>query len=95
MLTAIKLSKAQLSKLIQSGGFLCNMMGNLGKKTLTDLAVPLAIDVLPKLATKATLSISDKFERKVSGQGAVRAGERFTLFILNEDMNDILKLQSH
>ena len=71
------------------------MMGNLGKKTLTDLAVPLAIDVLPKLATKATLSISDKFERKVSGQGAVRAGERFPLFILNEDMNDILKLQSH
>ena len=43
------------------------MMGNLGNKTLTDLAVPLAIDVLPKLATKATLSISDKFERKVSG----------------------------
>ena len=32
-----------------------------------------------------------KFERKISG-GAVRAGKRFTLFIWNEDMNDIIKI---
>ena len=46
MSTDIKLSKAQLSKIIQSGGFLGKtlgiMMGNLGKKALIDLAVPLA-----------------------------------------------------
>ena len=29
---------------------------------------------------------------KISGKGAVRAGNRFTLFILNEDMNDIIKI---
>ena len=36
---------------------------------------------LLKLATKATLSILDKFEKKVSGKGAVRAEKGFTLFI--------------
>ena len=40
-------------------------MNNLGKKALLDLAVPLAEDVLPKLATKATLSLLEKFEKKV------------------------------
>ena len=43
MLTVIKLSKAQLSKIIQSGGFLGNtsgnVMGNVDKKPLIDLAV--------------------------------------------------------
>ena len=64
MLTDIKLSKAQLSKIIQLGGFLGNMMGNLSKKAVTDLVVPLAKDVLPKVATKVTLSILDKLEKK-------------------------------
>ena len=49
-------------------------------------------DTLSKLATKATSSVTDKFERKISRQGAVRAGERFTLFISNEDMDDIMIL---
>ena len=47
---------------------------------------------MPKLATKATSSILDKFQRKISGQGVVRAGKEFTLFISNEDMDDIIKL---
>ena len=34
------------------------MIDNLGKKALTDLAVPLARDILPKLTTKATSSVS-------------------------------------
>ena len=38
ILTDIKLSKAQLSKMIQSAGFLCNMLGNLDK-VKTDLAI--------------------------------------------------------
>ena len=37
MSTDVKLSKAQLAKIIQLGGFLGNMMGNLGKKTLIAL----------------------------------------------------------
>ena len=34
----------------------------------------------------------NKFERKISGKGPVRAGKRFTLIISNEDMNDISKI---
>ena len=33
-----------------------------------------------------------KLERKISGKGAVRTGKGFTLFISNEDMNDIIKI---
>ena len=61
MSTDIKLSKAQISKIVQSGVFLCktlgNMMNKLGEKVLLYFAVPLAKDVLPKLANKATSSI--------------------------------------
>ena len=34
----------------------------------------------------------NKFKRKISGKGAVRAGKGFYLFILNEDTNDIIKI---
>ena len=34
----------------------------------------------------------NKFERKISEQGAVRAGKAFTLFVSNEDMDDIIKI---
>ena len=92
----IKLDKAQLSKIIQSVGFLGktlgNMIGNLGTNAVIDIAVPLTKDVLLKLATKTTLSILDKFERKISGQGATRAEKVFTLFILNEYMDDIITI---
>ena len=65
---------------------------NIGKKVLTELAVPFAKDVLPKLSTKATSSILDKFERKISGKGDARAGKGFVLFISNEYMHDIIKI---
>ena len=68
------------------------MIGNLGKKTLIDLTVCFSKDVLPKLAFKENVSILDKFERKISGRGAVRTGKVFTLFILNEVMDDIIKI---
>ena len=64
MLTDIKVSKAQLFKIIQSGWFLAktlrNMIGIYAKKTLLDFADPLPKNVLSKLATKATLSVLDK-----------------------------------
>ena len=34
----------------------------------------------------------NKFERKISGKGAVKAGKRLTLFISTENMNDIMKI---
>ena len=92
MLMDIKLSEVQLSKIIQSSGLcgksLGNVMGNLDKNVLLDLGIHLAKDVLPKLGTKATLSASDKFERKISGKGAVRTRKVLTLYILPEDIED-------
>ena len=64
MSTYIQLSKAQISKIIQSCGFLGKMLCKLRRKVLLDLAVPLAKDVLPKLATKTTSFVLDKFEKK-------------------------------
>ena len=90
--TDIKFSKAQLSKMIQSGGFLRNMLVNLGKKVITDLAIPLARDNLLGLVSNITSNELNKFERKISGKGSVRAGKGLTLFISNEDMNDIIKI---
>ena len=58
---------------------------------MLDLAVALAKDVLPKFATKTTSSLLDIFEKKKPGQGAVRAWRGLTLFISNEDMDDIIK----
>ena len=58
-------------------------MSNLGKKAILDLAAPLAKDVLPKLALKATSSVLDKFDGKISGPEAVIAGKRFILFFSN------------
>ena len=50
MSTNKKISKAQISDLIQSGGFLCSRLGKLRKKALTDLATPFAKINLPGLA---------------------------------------------
>ena len=50
----------------------------------------MAKDVLHKLATEATSSVLDIFGKKTE-QGAVRTGREFTLFISNEDMDDITK----
>ena len=54
----------------------------------------MAKDVLLKLATKATLSVLIKFERKIIWRGAVRARKKFTLFISNEDTGDIRIVRS-
>ena len=64
----------------------------LGKKVLLDLALLLIKDVLPKLAVKATSSALHKIERKIHALGAVRAGNRFTLIITAEYMDDIIKI---
>ena len=92
MSTDIKLSKAQISKIIQSGGSFGSWLGNLGKKALTNIAIPLARDNLPGLVSNLISNAINKFERKISGKGAVRAGKGFTLFISNEDMIVIIKI---
>ena len=92
MSTGIKLIKAQISKIVQSGGSFGSWLGNLGKKALTNVAIPLARDNLPGLVINLTSNAINELERKISGKGVVRAGKGFTLFISNEDMNDIIKI---
>ena len=46
MSTDIKLSKVQISKIIQSSGFCSSWLGNSGKNALTNIAIPLARDNL-------------------------------------------------
>ena len=92
MSTDIKFSKAQISKIIQPGGCFGSWLANLGKKALTNVTIPFAGDNLPGLVSNLTSNAINKFERKVSGKGAVRAEIGFTLFILNEDMNDVINI---
>ena len=93
MSTDIRLSKAQISKIIQSRGFLGKTFGKLGKKVLLDLAIPLAKDVLPNLATIATSSVLDKFEKKKKNWTRSSKSRKWTHFIIsNEDEDDIIKI---
>ena len=86
------LSKVQISKVIQSGGSSGSLLGNLGKKVLTNIATFLTRNNLPGLVSNLTSNAVNKTERKISGKGAVRAGKGFTILNLNEDMNDVIKI---
>ena len=80
---------AQITKIIQSGGCLRKILGNLGKKVMTDLANLLATDNLTELMSNFDSNTINKSERKTSGKGAVGGKKGFNLFISNEDLNDI------
>ena len=60
----IKLCKAQISKIIQAGGFFGSWFGNLGKKTLTNIAIPFNGDNFPGLLSILTSNAINKFERR-------------------------------
>ena len=69
MSTDIKLSKAQVSKIIQPGGSFGSWLGHLGKKALTDIDIPLARENLPGLFSfKCNRYISKKNKCKRSCQ---------------------------
>ena len=90
----IKHSKAQISKIIQSGGSFDFWLANLDKKTHTSVDIPLARDNLEiiYLESNSPSNAINKFEQKIIGDGAVRAEEGFNLFISNEGMNDIIEI---
>ena len=68
------------------------MLWFLGQKAVTNIAISLARDNLPGLISNLASNKINRFERKIRGKGAVRAGKRFSLFISNKDMNDIIKI---
>ena len=79
----IKLTKTQISQIIQSGGSLGSWLASLGRKALKNVDIPLARDSLPGLVSNLTSSATS-VEKKLS--------KEFTLLISNEDMNDIIKI---
>ena len=82
----IKLSKTHLSKMIQSGGFLGNLLGKLAGP-LMKVAMPLAKNVLAPLGLSAAMSAIDgSIKKKMLGSGAT------ILMISNDEMSDILKI---
>ena len=68
------------------------MLWFLGQKAVTNIAISLARDNLPGLISNLASNKINRFERKIKGKGAVRAGKGFPLFLSNEDMNDIIKI---
>ena len=75
----IKHSKAQISKIVQSGGSFGCWLGNLvKKKTLKNIAISLARDNLPGLLSNLTSSSIYKFDIKINEKEAVRAENEFT-----------------
>ena len=62
------------------------------KKALTNISISLARDNFPGLIIKLTSNAINKFERNINGKGAVKAVKGFTLFIWNQNINDIIKI---
>ena len=92
MSTDIKLSKTLTSKANQSGGSFGSWLDNIGKKVLTIVAIPFPLDDLSILVTNIASNAIKKIERKISENRAARTGKGITLFISNEDINDIIKI---
>ena len=90
----IKLSKTQLHKIGQSGGFLDRLLGPLlktGLPLIGNVLKPLAKSVLIPLGlTAAAAAATDaSIHKKMFGSGNT------TLIISNKEMNDIMKWLSH
>ena len=81
----IKLSKAQIKKIIQSGGFLGKLLSKLAGP-LMKVAMPKCKNVLAPLGLTAAMSPTDgSIQKKIHGSGV-------KLIIEQEDMKDIMKI---
>ena len=86
MSTDLKLYKAQISKIIQSGGFLGSLLSK-SAGLLMKVAIILAKYVLAPLGITAAASVIDTgIQKKTHGSGTT------TLIISNKEMNDIMKI---
>ena len=81
----ITLSKAQIKKIMQSGGFLGKLLSKLAVPLLK-VALPLAKNVLAPLGLTAAMSAIDgSIQKKIHGSGV-------KLIIEEEDMKNIIKI---
>ena len=89
--TDIKLSKTQLSKMIQSGGFFGRLLGPLlktGLPLIKSVIKPLAKSVLIPLGLTAAAAADAGIHKKILGSGH----NNTTLIISNDEKDDILKI---
>ena len=90
MSTDIKLNKAQIFKIIQSGGFLGKILGPLlktGLQLIKNVLKSLAKSVLIPLGLTAAASAADAgIQKEILGSVTT------TLVISNEKINDIMKI---
>ena len=90
--TDVKFSKTQLSKMIQSGGFLGNLLGKLAGPFMK-VAMSLAKNILEPLGLTAAMSAIDgSIKRNMLGSGATKGAGTTTLIISNNEMNDVIKI---
>ena len=86
MSTDVKLPKAQMSKIIQFGGFLGSLLSKIAGP-LMKVAVPLAKNILALLGIGINaLAIVPGIQKKIHGPSTT------TLIISNKEMNDIMKI---
>ena len=88
MSTDVKLFKAQISEIIQSGGFLGSLLSKLAGP-LMKVAVPLAKNILAPLGITAAASAIDV---GIQQQKQIHGTRTTTLIISNEEMNNIMKI---
>ena len=84
MSTDLKLSKAQISKIIQSGGFLGSLLSKLAGP-LMKVAIPKNV-LAPLGITAAASAIGAGIQKKIHGSGTT------TLIISKKEVNDIMKI---
>ena len=83
--TDIKLSKAQIKKIMQSGGFLAKLLSKLAGP-LMKVAMPLAKNVLAPLGSTVAMSAIDgSIQKNMYGSGV-------KLIVEQDDMNGIIKI---
>ena len=81
MSTNLKLSKAQISKIIQSGGFLGSLLSKLASPLMK-----VAIVLAPLGIIAAASAIDTGIQMKIHGSGTT------TLIISKKEINDIMKI---
>ena len=90
MSTDLKLSKSQINKIIQSGGFISKLVDPLlkaGLPLIKNVIKRLAKSALIPLGLTAAVSAADAgIHKKILGSGNT------TLIISNESINDIIKI---
>ena len=85
MWTDIKLSKSQISKIIESGGILDTLLSKIAGP-LMKVAASIAKNILaPLRITAAASTIDGAIQKKIHSSGA-------TLIISNKEMNEIMKI---